>query len=75
MALALRMCLAIPLQELNAYLKASARYSTASQRHRRMPCTLTEQHLETARTRMRAAYSDHLDALATAGMPLPRSAR
>lgn len=57
------------------YLKASARYSTASQRHRRMPCTLTEQHLETARTRMRAAYSDHLDALATAGMPLPRSAR
>ena len=58
-----------------SYLKASARYAEASQRHGRMPCTLSEEHRATARGRLRAAYADYLDALVTAGMPLPRSAR
>ena len=58
-----------------AYLKADARYGDASARHRRMPCALTEQHREAARTRLRATYADYLDALATAGLPLPGTTR
>ena len=58
-----------------AYLKAGAHYAEASARRRRMPCTVSEERHEAARARLRAAYGDYLDALATAGLPLPGTTR
>ena len=63
------------VESRRVYLKAGAHYAKASARRRRMPCTVSEEHRATARGRLRAAYADYLDALATAGLPLPRSAR
>ena len=52
-----------------AYLQANTRYAQASARRRRMPCSLADEHLSAARTRLRAAYAVYLDALVTADLP------
>lgn len=63
------------VESRRVYLKAGARYAQASARRRRMPCSVSEERHEAARARLRAAYADYLDALATADQPMPGTTR